>query len=85
MGTIVYDELMKTPRTVSVPEETWALVDAAVGRGEAASVSAFVANALASATETMSLREFLDEWFAEIGAPTASEMAWADEALGFDG
>lgn len=84
METRTYDELMKVPRTVSVPEETWGLVDAAVERGEAASVSAFVADALASATETLTLREFLDEWFAEIGPPTAAEMAWADETLGFD-
>lgn len=84
MSSTAYDELMKIPRTVSVPEETWAMVDAAVQRGEAPSVSAFVADALASATEALTLREFLDEWFADIGPPTASELAWADKVLGFD-
>lgn len=77
-----YDEVMKIPRTVSVPEETWALVDQAVARGEAPSVSAFVADALGAATEATTLREFLDDWFAETGAPSEASLRQARQDLG---
>lgn len=75
---------MKIPRTVSVPEETWALVDAAVARGEAPSVSAYVADALARATESITLRQFLDEWFSETGPPSEKGVQRALEDLGIE-
>lgn len=82
---MAYDELMRIPRTVSVPEETWAQVDAAVARGEASNVSAYVAQALATATDGLALRELVDELLAEAGPPSPAEQAWADESLGLDG
>lgn len=76
-----YDEVMNIPRTVSVPERLWALVDEAVARGEARSVSAFVAQALEEATRQETLEEILDDWDRRYGPPSADVMEEARKAI----
>lgn len=69
--------------TVSIPEH---LVDEAVKAaesGRASSVSAYVAEAMSEKSGRYSLDDFLDEWRAEVGPPTAEEIEWADRVLGF--
>jgi Arc/MetJ-type ribon-helix-helix transcriptional regulator len=77
-----YDESMTTRITVSLPT---ALVDAAneaVKAGRAASVSAYVAEAMAEKAERGSLEDFLAGWRAQVGPPTPEETEWAERALG---
>lgn len=68
--------------TVSLPEVLVAEVNAAVVAGRAASVSAYVADALREMSGRESLGELLAEIRAEIGPATDDETAWAREALG---
>lgn len=77
-----YDESMTTRITVSLPT---ALVDAAnqaVKAGRAASVSAYVAQALAEKAERGSLEDFLADWRAQVGPSTTEETEWAERVLG---
>jgi Arc/MetJ-type ribon-helix-helix transcriptional regulator len=73
---------MTTRITVSLPEH---LVDAAteaVRAGRVASVSAYVAEALADKAGRESLEGFLADWREQIGPPTPDETEWAERALG---
>ena len=75
---------MTTRITVSLPEH---LVDAAteaVRAGRAASVSAYVAEALAEKAARESLDGFLADWREQLGPPTPEETDWAEQALGLD-
>lgn len=77
-----YDDCMNRRITVSVPEH---LVDEAIAAtqdGRAASVSAYVADAMTQKSGRRSLDDFLAEWEAEVGPPTAEEVEWAERALG---
>ena len=68
---------------VSLPEPLVAHVRKQVKRGRAASVSAYVAEALAQKAESDDLAAMLEEQLAATGGPiTRSERAWADRALG---
>ena len=68
--------------TVSIPEHLADEASAAAKSGRAASVSAYVAEALAEKSGRESLGDFLAEWRAEVGPPTDEETAWARQALG---
>lgn len=73
---------MTTKIAVSLPDE---LVDAAkraVAEGRAASVSGFVAAAMAGHRRTESLAALVADMIAEDGEPSATDYAWADRALG---
>jgi Arc/MetJ-type ribon-helix-helix transcriptional regulator len=68
--------------TVSLPDH---LVDAAViavESGQAASVSAYVAQALAERSDREDIAALLADWRAEVGPPTVDETEWAERALG---
>lgn len=68
---------------ISLPEPLVAHVREEVRRGRAASVSAYVASAVAKQAESDDLAAMLDEMLAASGGPmTRTERAWADGALG---
>lgn len=58
-----------------------AAVRRAVAEGRAPSVSGYIERALAAFETEQSFDEFLSEWRATVGAPTASERAWAAEVV----
>jgi Arc/MetJ-type ribon-helix-helix transcriptional regulator len=66
---------------VSLPDELVEQARAAVKSGRAASVSAYVAEALREKGGRRTLDDWLDEQDAEFGPPTEAELAWADRAL----
>jgi Arc/MetJ-type ribon-helix-helix transcriptional regulator len=76
---------MTTKIAVSLPDELVAAARQAVAEGRAASVSAYVAEALAERRADEDLARLLDEMDAEHGPPTAEHFAWARRALGLDG
>jgi Arc/MetJ-type ribon-helix-helix transcriptional regulator len=68
---------------VSLPEPLVAHVRKQVRRGRAASVSAYVADALKQKAESDELATMLEEALSASGGPmTRTERAWADRALG---
>ena len=68
---------------VSLPTELVEQAHRAVAEGHAASVSAYVARALAEHAKLDDLATLLDEMLAETGGPlTAAERTAADRALG---
>jgi hypothetical protein len=73
---------MTTKIAVSLPDDLVVAVKAAVARGEAASVSAYVADALRERVGGMDLLDLLDLWYAEDGRPSEADYAWARKALG---
>ncbi len=86
-GQRVSDGMMagmtKAKIAVSLPAELVAQANKAVSDGRAASVSAYVANALEEQAKLDDLASLLDEMLAETGGPlTASERKAADRALG---
>jgi Arc/MetJ-type ribon-helix-helix transcriptional regulator len=71
---------------ISLPRELVTHVRGEVQRGRAASVSAYVASAVAKQAENDDLTEMLDEMLAASGGPmTRAERAWADGVLGVRG
>lgn len=77
-----YAESMKTRVTVSVDPAVLAEAEAAVATGQASSVSAWVAEAMALRARRENLREVLAEIRAELGPATEEETAWARSVLG---
>jgi Arc/MetJ-type ribon-helix-helix transcriptional regulator len=70
--------------TVTIPERLAREARRAVADGRAESVSAYVTAALRYYERTISLRELLDEWWAEdpAGPPTEAERRSARAELG---
>jgi Arc/MetJ-type ribon-helix-helix transcriptional regulator len=70
--------------TVTIPEQLARDARRAVQEGRAESVSAYVADALHHFGRTTTLRELLDEWWAQDpeGVPTDDERAAARAELG---
>lgn len=77
-----YDDRMNRRITVSLPEQLADEAAAAVKSGRAASVSAYVAEALTEKSGRESLSDVLADWRAEVGPATHEETAWARQALG---
>jgi Arc/MetJ-type ribon-helix-helix transcriptional regulator len=67
--------------TVSLPDALVRRAQAAVAEGRAASVSAYIAEAIAEKEDSGSLKDLLAEWFEESGRPSEEVYAWADEQL----
>ena len=67
---------------MSLPDELVAAAKRAVREGRAASVSAYVATALARQVREDDLTDLLAEMRAEHGAPAAEDYVWADQVLG---
>lgn len=68
---------MTTKIAVSLPDELVAQARVAVEEGRAASVSAYVAEAMRAYGSRYSLRDWLDEMEAELGPPGPEVQAWA--------
>ncbi|MGQ0623464.1 MAG: toxin-antitoxin system antitoxin subunit [Sporichthyaceae bacterium] len=75
---------MTVKLTISLPDELATGARHAVRRGEAASMSGYVAAALEHYRQARTLDEWLDAVDAELGPPSAAAIAWAESALGVD-
>lgn len=73
---------MTTKIAVSLPDELVAAAREAVASGHAASVSAFVADAIEEHGRYEQLAALLSEMANEAGTPTEGDRLWAREALG---
>ena len=82
-----YDDRMNRRITVSLPAHLVEEATTAVREGRAASVSAYVAEALVEKAGREPLAKVLADWEAELGPPSAEAEAWADDVfarLGLD-
>ncbi|MEX2047548.1 MAG: toxin-antitoxin system antitoxin subunit [Chloroflexota bacterium] len=73
---------MKRKIAVSVPEEVARRVEVEVRAGNAASVSAYVTDALERMGRHEQLAEVLARMDKELGRPSARDKAWARHVLG---
>lgn len=73
---------MTTKLAVSLPDELAEQAREAVRVGRAASVSAYVAAAMALAARTRSITRLVADMRAEDGQPSEEDYAWARRALG---
>ncbi len=73
---------MKRKIAVSVPEEVARRVEVEVRSGNAASVSAYVTDALERMGRHEQLAEVLARMDKELGRPSARDKAWARHVLG---
>ena len=76
-----YDRGMTVKITVSLPDELVENARTAVEHDRAASVSAYVADALRAYESRYTLDEFLEEMDAELGPPGPEAEAWAKSVL----
>lgn len=72
---------MTTKIAVSLPDELVEAARRAVAEGRAASVSAFVADAMLQRQHGESLAALVADIIAEDGEPSAEDYAWADQVL----
>lgn len=76
--------MTKVRTTVSLDQELATAAEDAVARGEAASVSAFVSDAIAARVEHLvrlrHLQEAIDDYEAEFGVITPAEMESAERS-----
>lgn len=73
---------MTTKIAVSLPDDLVEAARQAVADGRAASVSAFVAEAMEEHGRYEQLSVLLSEMAAQAGAPTDADRVWARQALG---
>jgi hypothetical protein len=73
---------MRARLTVTVDQDIVRSAEAAVAAGRAASVSAWVASAMAERARREDLADVLAEIRAELGPATDEETAWARSVLG---
>jgi antitoxin ParD1/3/4 len=66
---------------ITLPEEQVAEAKRAVTAGQARSVSAYIAEAVAARAERQGLQAYVDALIAEHGTPTSEDYAWADAQL----
>ena len=70
---------------ITLPKEQVAAARRAVAEGRAASVSAYISQALARRTAEEDMAEIIAEIYAETGGPpTEEERAWASRELGVE-
>lgn len=70
---------------ISLPKEVLARARAAVRRGDAPSLSAYVSQAIEEKTSDDDLMKMLEEMLEETGGPlTPEEIRWADGVLGIE-
>jgi Arc/MetJ-type ribon-helix-helix transcriptional regulator len=77
-----YDSGMTKKIAVSLPDDLVSAARRAVDEGRAASVSAYVAMALARQVREDEVTALLADMRAEHGTPSADDYAWADQVLG---
>lgn len=71
--------MTKAKIAITIPEDLLAQVKDAVARGEAASVSAYISEAIAARGQKRGLRAYLDALTEEFGEPSQEAREWADE------
>jgi Arc/MetJ-type ribon-helix-helix transcriptional regulator len=69
---------------ITLPEEQVAAARQAVAEGRAASVSAFISQALARRDVDEEMAETIAEIYAESGQPTEEDRLWARRVLGIE-
>ena len=69
---------------ITLPEEQVAAARRAVADGRAASVSAYISQALGRRDADEDLAVAIAEIYAEAGQPTRADRAWARRALGLE-
>jgi Arc/MetJ-type ribon-helix-helix transcriptional regulator len=77
-----YDSGMTTKIAISLPDELVEDAREAVRAGRAASVSAYIAEALIAWKREHTLAGLVADLTAEFGEPSPEDFAWADKALG---
>ena len=69
---------------ITLPEEQVAAARRAVAEGRAASVSAYISQALARRTAEEEMAEIIAEIYAQAGEPIEEDRAWARRVLGVE-
>ena len=75
---------MTTKLVVSLPDELVEQARWAVREGRAASVSAYIADAVARSARTRLITRLVADMRAEDGPPDEQDFAWARRALGLE-
>ncbi|MCK9251076.1 MAG: carboxymuconolactone decarboxylase family protein [Solirubrobacteraceae bacterium] len=75
---------MTAKLAISLPDDLVADARAAVAAGRAASLSQYVARAMAAQRREQDVAELLAEMAVDGGVPSAEDHAWARRALGLD-
>jgi Arc/MetJ-type ribon-helix-helix transcriptional regulator len=75
---------MTTKLAVSLPDELVEQARQAVREGRAASVSAYIADAMSQSARTRSIARLVADMRAEDGPPDEEDYAWARRALGVE-
>ena len=73
---------MKRKVAVSLPEDLVAQAASAVEAGRAASVSAYVSEAMAEKARRDRVIEVLEQFDRDLGPPSVKDEAWARRVLG---
>ena len=69
---------------ITLPQEQVAEARRAVAEGRAASVSAYISQALGRRSAEEDMAEIIAEIYAKTGEPTEEERAWARRVLGVE-
>lgn len=69
---------------ITLPEEQVAAARRAVAEGRATSVSAYISQALTRRSAEEEMAEIIAEIYAQTGAPTEEDRAWARRVLGVE-
>lgn len=69
---------------ITLPEEQVASARRAVAEGRAASVSAYISQALARRSADEDMAEMIAEIYEETGQPTEEDRLWARRVLGIE-
>jgi Arc/MetJ-type ribon-helix-helix transcriptional regulator len=75
---------MTTKLAVSLPDDLVEQARRAVREGRAASVSAYIADAMAQSARTRSITRLVADMWTEDGRPGEEDYAWARRALGIE-
>jgi Arc/MetJ-type ribon-helix-helix transcriptional regulator len=78
------DGMTRQKIAITLPEEQVASARQAVAEGRAASVSAYISQALARRDADEELAETIAEIYAESGHPTEEDRLWARRVLGIE-
>ena len=73
---------MTTKIAISLPDDLVESARRAVAENRAASVSAYIADAMTRRERVESLGALLADWDREFGPPSAEDFAWAKQQLG---
>jgi Arc/MetJ-type ribon-helix-helix transcriptional regulator len=78
------DSMTRQKIAITLPEEQVAAARQAVAEGRAASVSAYISQALARRNADEEMAETIAEIYAQSGQPTEEDRLWARRVLGIE-